>query len=271
MLKITQAHSWQKWKRQLSLCRMFLRSTMGLPCCNRLDCCFSCFLVMTMCTFAHITGAWLLWMSLEELRLPLMGWQLHGAAVNIYYLPKPTRCLPRTWRACQNLQPSIQTWRSSILKSTWETTASISSSGWRMVSGKYHTMVFCWQRWLVSLLQWSTLQQASLHGSQNRKWWGRTTTASSTGRSRWRTRSRNGSSAWSNPTKAMTTSGKRCRISRTAMLQAAWHEKKNICKKEFLFLSPTAGSMYGLWSYGCSHVGHPLPPTSLVQTMNGVG
>lgn len=104
-----------------------------------------------------------------------------------------------------------------------------------------------------------------------RKWWGRTTTASSTGRSRWRTRSRNGSSAWSNPTKAMTTSGKRCRISRTAMLQAAWHEKKNICKKEFLFLSPTAGSMYGLWSYGCSHVGHPLPPTSLVQTMNGVG
>lgn len=69
-----------------------------------------------------------------------------------------------------------------------------------------------------------------------RKWWGRTTTASSTGRSRWRTRSRNGSSAWSNPTKAITTSGKRCRISRTAMLQAAWHEKKNICKKEFLFL-----------------------------------
>ena len=91
---ISLCSSWQKWKRQLSLCRMFLRSTMGLPCCNRLDCCFSCFLVMTMCTFAHITGAWLLWMSLEELRLPLMGWQLHGAAVNIYYLPKRKNYYP---------------------------------------------------------------------------------------------------------------------------------------------------------------------------------
>jgi hypothetical protein len=36
----------------------------------------------------ELTGAWLLWMSLEGQHLPLMGWQSHGAAVNTFFLSK---------------------------------------------------------------------------------------------------------------------------------------------------------------------------------------
>lgn len=73
--------SWQRWKKQLLLCRMSLKGKTlkdGLICLH----------ARVSKNIFHYIGVWLSWMSLEGLLLPLMDLQLHGAAVSISYHSK---------------------------------------------------------------------------------------------------------------------------------------------------------------------------------------
>lgn len=74
--------SWQRWKKQLLLCRMCLKGKTLKDGPIRLQ------YARVLKNIFHCLGVWLSWMSLEGLLLPLMDLQLHGAAVSISYHSK---------------------------------------------------------------------------------------------------------------------------------------------------------------------------------------